>query len=47
MLTANGASHLRQRKLLLPAFHGDAVERYAQMIAQVTEREIDTLADRP
>jgi cytochrome P450 len=42
ILTANGESHLRQRKLLLPAFHGDAVERYTQMIAEVTEREIDT-----
>lgn len=42
VLTANGESHLRQRKLLLPAFHGDAVERYTQMIAEVTEREIDT-----
>jgi cytochrome P450 len=42
VLTANGESHLRQRKLLLPSFHGDAVERYTQMIAEVTEREIDT-----
>jgi cytochrome P450 len=42
VLTANGESHLRQRKLLLPAFHGDAVERYTQMIGEVTEREIDT-----
>ncbi len=42
VLTANGERHLRQRKLLLPAFHGDAVERYTQMIADVTEREIDT-----
>ena len=41
MLTANGARHMRQRKLLLPPFHGEAIERYAQMIAEVTEREID------
>ena len=41
-LTALGARHMRQRKLLLPSFHGDAVERYAQMIADVTEREIDS-----
>ena len=40
-LTALGERHMRQRKLLLPSFHGDAVERYAQMIADVTEREID------
>jgi cytochrome P450 len=42
VLTANGPSHLRQRKLLLPPFHGEAVERYAQMIREVTERELDS-----
>ncbi len=41
VLTANGARHLRQRKLLLPPFHGDAIERYTQMIAAATERELD------
>jgi cytochrome P450 len=41
-LTAVGPRHMRQRKLLLPPFHGEAVERYAQMIADVTQREIDT-----
>jgi len=41
VLTANGASHLRQRKLLLPPFHGDAIERYTQMISAATERELD------
>jgi cytochrome P450 len=41
-LTALGERHMRQRKLLLPPFHGEAVERYAQMIAEVTEREIDS-----
>ena len=40
-LTALGERHMRQRKLLLPSFHGDAIARYAQMIADVTEREID------
>jgi cytochrome P450 len=32
---------MRQRKLLLPPFHGEAVERYVQMITDVAEREID------
>lgn len=41
VLTANGPSHLRQRKLLLPPFHGEAIERYAEMIRDVTEREIE------
>jgi cytochrome P450 len=40
-LTALGERHMRQRKLLLPPFHGDAIARYSQMIADVTEREID------
>jgi cytochrome P450 len=41
LLTANGPRHLRQRKLLLPPFHGEAIERYAEMIRDVTERELD------
>ncbi|MFL5895820.1 MAG: cytochrome P450 [Thermoleophilaceae bacterium] len=41
-LTALGERHMRQRKLLLPSFHGQAVQRYAEMIAEVTEREIDS-----
>ena len=42
VLTAVGPRHMRQRKLLLPAFHGEAIEGYARMIAATTEREIDT-----
>ncbi len=41
VLTSVGERHMRQRKLLLPAFHGDAVARYVEMITEVTEREID------
>ena len=41
VLTAIGPRHLRQRKLLLPPFHGEAIERYAQMISGAAEREID------
>ena len=41
ILTSNGPRHLRQRKLLLPAFHGDAIDHYVRMITEVTEREID------
>jgi cytochrome P450 len=41
VLTANGPGHLRQRKLLLPPFHGEAIESYTQMIRDVTERELD------
>jgi cytochrome P450 len=42
VLTANGPRHLRQRKLLLPPFHGEAIDRYVEMISDVTEREIGT-----
>ncbi len=41
VLTSVGARHMRQRKLLLPPFHGEAVQRYVEMIAAVAEREID------
>jgi cytochrome P450 len=41
VLTAVGARHMRQRKLLLPPFHGEAIEQYTQMIADAAEREID------
>ena len=41
VLTAIGPRHLRQRKLLLPPFHGEAIEAYARAITEATEREID------
>ncbi len=41
VLTSLGERHMRQRKLLLPPFHGEAIERYAQSIADATESEID------
>ncbi len=41
VLTANGPRHLRQRKLLLPPFHGDAIERYQRMIGEATNRELE------
>jgi cytochrome P450 len=42
VLTANGPRHLRQRKLLLPPFHGEAIQRYVSAITDIAEREIDT-----
>jgi cytochrome P450 len=41
VLTAVGPRHMRQRKLLLPPFHGEAIERYTRMISAAAEREID------
>jgi cytochrome P450 len=34
------APHLRQRKLLLPAFHGENMQRPASSMAELTEREL-------
>ncbi len=41
VLTAVGRRHMRQRKLLLPPFHGEAIEVYARAIDEATERELD------
>ena len=40
VLTANGPRHMRQRKLLLPPFHGEAIAHYQRMIASAAEHEI-------
>src|SRR6201996_8610316 len=41
VLTAVGPRHMRQRKLLLPPFHGEAIAQYIAMITEAAEREID------
>jgi cytochrome P450 len=41
VLTAVGSRHMRQRKLLLPPFHGEAIAQYIEMITAAAEREID------
>ena len=48
VLTANEPRHLPRRKLLLPAFHGEAIAAYEEMIAAAAEREISRWPlDRP
>jgi cytochrome P450 family 135 len=42
VLTLDEEEHLRQRKLLLPPFHGDAVRRYGDLIREITEREMES-----
>jgi cytochrome P450 len=42
VLTSVGERHMRQRKLLLPSFHGEAVQRYVHRISAAIENEIDT-----
>jgi cytochrome P450 len=41
VLTALEPRHMRQRKLLLPNFHGEAIERYTRSISEAAEREIE------
>jgi cytochrome P450 len=36
------APHLEQRKLLLPAFHGEAMQSLAELMSELTERELAT-----
>ena len=38
VLTLDDAPHMRQRKLLLPPFHGERIERYGELIREVTLR---------
>jgi cytochrome P450 len=47
VLTLDEAEHLRQRKVLLPPFHGESVTRYGELIREITERDLETWpADR-
>jgi cytochrome P450 len=34
--------HLQQRKLMLPAFHGEKMQRLSSLMSELTEREIDS-----
>jgi cytochrome P450 len=42
VLTLDDAPHLRQRKLLLPPFHGERVERYGELIRETTREEMES-----
>jgi cytochrome P450 len=41
VLTLDDEPHLRQRKLLLPPFHGERVRRYEELIVEMTRREME------
>jgi len=43
LLLLDGDEHLRQRKLMLPAFHGERVERYEEIMRDATERAVASL----
>ena len=42
VLLLDGSPHLRQRKLMLPSFHGDRMRRYESLMVDVAEREVAT-----
>ncbi len=48
VLLLDEAEHMRQRKLLLPPFHGQVIGRYGEIIREVTARAVDQWpTDRP
>ena len=42
ILVLDGPSHMRQRKLMLPPFHGERMQGYRELITGVAERELAT-----
>ena len=42
ILLLDAERHMRMRRLMLPPFHGEAIAHYAELIEQITNREIDT-----
>ena len=40
LVLMDGANHRRQRKLMMPPFHGEKVKSYAQTICEITDRVI-------
>jgi cytochrome P450 len=40
VLTLDDEPHIRQRKLLLPPFHGERIAAYGELIRETTERDI-------
>jgi cytochrome P450 len=41
LLLLDGREHLRQRKLMLPPFHGERLRRYEQLMAEIAAEEVD------
>jgi cytochrome P450 len=53
VLLLDGTEHMHQRKLMLPAFHGERLQRYREIMVEATERALadwrpgEALALRP
>ncbi|HEY3717528.1 MAG TPA: cytochrome P450, partial [Jatrophihabitantaceae bacterium] len=41
VLLQEGDEHLRRRRLMLPAFHGDRMRRYGELMDEITRRDIE------
>ena len=41
ILLQEGAEHLQRRRLMLPAFHGERIRAYEDLVAEVAERELE------
>jgi cytochrome P450 len=44
VLVLHGDEHLRQRRLMLPPFHGRQLKRWAATVGEITHAELDTWA---
>ncbi|HEX5988974.1 MAG TPA: cytochrome P450 [Solirubrobacterales bacterium] len=42
VLTLDDEPHMRQRKLLLPPFHGERIQRYGELIVAMTRQEMES-----
>src|SRR3954454_23145268 len=42
VLILSGDEHLEQRRLMLPPFHGERLKRWADTVAEISHRELDT-----
>ena len=47
VILLDGDAHMEQRKLMLPAFHGERMERLEGLVAEVTEREVASWGAEP
>ena len=41
VLLLDGPEHMRQRKLMLPSFHGERIQRYGGLMEEIADREIE------
>ncbi len=41
VLLLDEPEHMRQRKLMLPSFHGERMQRYGELMREITDDDID------